>query len=64
MKNPRFIARQEIGAEPFAAMLASCLNIRFVGFLKAFADRHNIPQAEALESARELLRNAEIPQDE
>lgn len=64
MKKPKFLAKQEIGATPFADMLTDFINVRFLGFLGAFADLHGIQRDKAFETARELLSNAEIPQDE
>ena len=63
MRKPKFLAVQEIGATPYADMLADFMNTRFVGFLGSFADAIGIPRERAYETARELLANAEIPQE-
>lgn len=54
---PTFVTPQEL--DPFTAI---ALNARFYGFLASFSKANHIDFTTAVETARTILENAEIPQ--
>lgn len=56
-KSLTFVTAQEL--DPFTAI---ALNARFYGFLASFSKANHIDFTTAVETARTILENAEIPQ--
>lgn len=55
---PTFVTAQEL--DPFTAI---ALNARFYSFLASFSKANHIDFSQAVETARCILQNAEIPQN-